>query len=115
MTEKQLVNENTCFIGISCDDPLITDENRCIYDACINVENAAGPNVHRIEEGYYACYEFHDRLINLVKAYNEIFSIWMPFCGYDIDNRINLEFYRSSLDEEGRMRVDLCIPVVKKA
>lgn len=113
VTEKLLVNENTRFIGISYDDPLVTDENRCIYDVCINVENAGGPNVHVAEEGYYACYQFHDRLTNLLNAYNEIFSIWMPFYGYDIDKRFPLEIYHSAMDQEGRMRVDLCIPIVK--
>lgn len=114
VNEKQLVNENTRFIGISYDDPLIIDENRCIYDVCISIENAGGPNVHRVEEGYYACYEFHDRLINLAKAYNEIFSLWMPFCGYDVDHRLPLEIYHSVLDEQGRMRIDICIPIVKE-
>lgn len=111
--EKQLVNENTHFIGISYDDPLVIDENRCIYDVSINVEIAGGPNIHVVEEGYYACYEFHDKLTNIAKAYNEIFLLWLPFCDYDVDHRLPLEIYHSTLDEEGRIHLDICIPIVK--
>lgn len=116
VTEKQLVNENTRFIGVSYDDPLIIDENRCIYDVCINVENGGGPNVHIVEGGYYACYKYHGRVENLVKAYNEIFSIWLPFCGYDVDHRIPLEIYNWVSDgEEGMwLDLDICIPIVKE-
>lgn len=116
VTEKQLVNLNTRFIGVSYDDPLIIDENRCIYDVCINVESGGGPNVHIVEEGYYACYEYHGRVEDLVKAYNEIFSIWLPFCCYDVDHRIPLEIYQRVMDEEDGMWLDLdiCIPIVKE-
>lgn len=110
--EKELVEEESCFIGISYDDPLIVNENRCIYDACINIK-VPGPNVHTVEEGYYACYEFHDQVKNLVNAFNEMFSIWLPYCGYDLDNRLPLEIYRSDLDEQGRMKVDICLPIIK--
>lgn len=109
--QEKMVNEKTRFIGISYDDPLVIDENRCIYDLCISIENAGGPNVHLLEEGYYACYQFHDKLTNLVKAYYEIFSIWLPFCGYDLENRLPLEIYHSVSDEQGRMRMEICIPV----
>ena len=111
--EKQMVGQDISFIGISYDDPLITNENRCIYDVCINIKNTRGANVHIIKEGYYACYEFHDQLTNLAKAYNELFSLWLSYCGYDLDNRFPLEIYKSDLDEQGRMKVDICLPIIK--
>lgn len=111
--ERQLINEKTHFIGVSYDNPLITDENRCIYDVCINVENLVGNSIHKIDEGYYACYRFHDSLSNLGKSYNEIFTFWMPYCEYPIDNRLPLEVYHAPMDEEGRMLLDICIPIVK--
>ncbi|HEX2953402.1 MAG TPA: GyrI-like domain-containing protein [Bacillota bacterium] len=99
------------FIGISYDDPFITDEDHCIYDMCVKVDTIRNVNYHKIAEGYYACYEFHDRLENLIKAYHEIFLLWMPFCGYRFDNRPALEYYRSGLDAEGRIHLDICIPI----
>lgn len=110
--EKGLIKESTDFIGISYDDPLITDEDRCIYDVCINVENYTEPNIHKIEEGYYACYRFSDSLTNLGKAYNDIFLFWMPFCGYKLENKPPLEIYRTVVDRDGRTTIDICIPVI---
>lgn len=110
--EQKLVNEESHFIGISYDDPFIIDENRCIYDICINVKSYGGPSMHSIPEGYYACYEFHDSLENISKAYHEIFLIWMPLCEYDIDNRFPLEIYHTT--EDDLMRIDICVPIVSE-
>lgn len=99
------------YLGISYDDPLIADEQKCIYDLCLKVEKVSQVNTLRIEEGYYACYEFRDKLENLNKSYHEIFALWMPFCKYDIDNKLCLEIYHSGLDEQGNIHMDICIPV----
>ncbi len=109
--ERNLMNEEARFIGISYDDPLITDENHCIYDMCITVERQQSVNTHKIEGGKYACYEFFDKLENLSKAYNEIFTIWLPYTKYDIRNGMPIEIYLSQTDAEGRMRIDLCMPI----
>lgn len=111
--EKKLLNEHTRFIGVSYDDPLVTDENRCFYDVCINVENPVGSNIHKIDEGYYACYQFHDKLINLGKSYNEIFSCWIPFSPYAIDNKLSLEIYHTAVDENSNIKMEICIPIIK--
>jgi AraC family transcriptional regulator len=111
MERKYPVDESTQFIGISYDDPFIADENRCIYDLCIKVDQINCINVHRIEAGYYACYEFFGLRENIIKAFNEVFALWMPFCDYDLDERLCLEVYHSGLDEQGRIHLDICIPV----
>jgi AraC family transcriptional regulator len=110
--KRHLIKEGTLFIGISYDDPLVTDEDNCMYDMCVTVDAAKGTNVHKLESGLYACYDFYDRLENLNKAFNEIFSLWLPYSNFNIDNRLPLEVYKSPLDEEGRMHIDICIPVV---
>lgn len=110
--KQHLINENSKFIGISYDDPLITDENNCMYDMCVTVDTAKGINVHKIEEGLYACYDYYDRIENLCKAFNEVLALWLPYSNYKIDNRFPLEIYKSSLDEEGKMHIDICIPII---
>lgn len=112
---RHLINKDSKFIGISYDDPLITDENRCIYDMCIKVERISSISVHKTQEGQYACYSFYDKIENLGKAFNEIFSLWMPYSGYCIDNgqnRIPLEIYQTAMDREGKMHIDICIPII---
>ncbi len=99
------------FVGISYDDPLIADEERCIYDMCMETDAVSGINVYQIETGIYACYEFRDKLEKLILTFNEIFSLWFPFCKYELDNRPTLEIYQSGLDEKGNIHVDICVPI----
>lgn len=106
------IDENSRYFGISYDDPLITDENRCIYDACIEVPGGEGPNILNINEGKYAVYEFKDNIENLINAFNEILSIWLPFSGYDLDSRYALEHYLTAPDDNGNVHAELYIPIV---
>lgn len=111
MGQKHIFTENTQFIGISYDDPLIADENRCIYDLCVKVDKINSINTHKIVAGYYACYEFFDLRENLINSYNEVFALWMPFCNYVVDERLCLEIYHTGLDEQGRLHLDICFPI----
>lgn len=112
LEDRGLIGGNSLLMGISYDDPLIADENKCMYDMCVTVDSIREPNVHRTQAGLYACYDFYDRLENLGKAFNEIFALWLPYSGYCIDNRPSVEIYRSYLDEERKMHIDICIPIV---
>ncbi|HBE76532.1 MAG TPA: hypothetical protein DDW65_01935 [Firmicutes bacterium] len=104
--------EDGQYIGISYDDPLIADENHCIYDMCMAVPKITSVNTHKIEAGYYACYRFHDRLECLINSFNEIFALWLPFSPYRLDDkRLALEVYHSEVDDQGKMLLDICIPV----
>jgi AraC family transcriptional regulator len=111
VNSKYCLNENNKYMGISYDDPLITDENRCIYDMCVRIDNIKGTNVHKIKEGLYACYEFYDKVENLINGYNELFSLWVPFSKYSIINKPPVEIYHCPQDDEGKMKVDLCLPI----
>ncbi len=112
LEEKQLLKENTCFIGISYDDPLLTvDEDRCIYDMCVALEETAGYDEHNIKEGLYACYAFQDEAAKLILTFNEIFSLWLPFCRYELEDKPTLEIYRSGIDEDGKISLEICIPI----
>jgi AraC family transcriptional regulator len=115
MEQKYVFDGHTQFIGISYDDPLITDENRCIYDMCIKVEKANSVNILKIEGGSYACYEFYDRQENLNNAYHEFSALWLPFCKYDLTNQPCLEIYHSGMDDEGKIHLDICFPVKESA
>jgi AraC family transcriptional regulator len=112
MEEKYSLDGTPRFVGISYDDPLIVNEDRCIYDMCMEIDEISGINVHRIETGMYACYEFNNKVAKLILAFNEIFSLWLPFCKYVIDNnRPSLEIYKSGLDEKGNIHIEICIPI----
>lgn len=111
MEEKYPLNKNSRFVGISYDDPLLVNEDRCIYDMCMEIDEVSGIDVHRIETGMYACYEFYDKLDKLILVFNVIFSLWLPFCRYELDNRTGLEIYQSGLDKKGNVCIEICIPI----
>lgn len=111
MKEQNLLDKDFQFIGISYDDPLIADEDRCIYDMCMVVDQVSGINVQRIESGMYACYEFYDKLDQLILVFNEIFALWLPFCKYELEDRPSLEIYQTGLDEKGNIHIEICIPI----
>ena len=106
------MNGDRKFIGISYDDPLIADENKCMYDMCVAVDAIKSISVHKIEEGLYACYDYYDRIENLGKAFNEIFALWLPYSSHCIGNRPSIEIYKTAVDEEGKMHIDICIPIM---
>lgn len=112
VSERHLINKDSKLIGISYDDPLITDENKCMYDMCVTVSGSKSISVHKIEGGLYACYDYYDKIENLGMAYNEIFALWLPYSSYSIDNRSPIEIYNTEVDEEGKMHLDLCIPII---
>jgi len=109
--EKRYNGDLSTFIGISYDDPITTDEERCIYDMCMVVDDPHGADVQWIVPGLYACYKFYDTIDRLILAFNEIFILWLPFCKYKLDNRFSLEIYQSAFDENEKIRLEICIPI----
>jgi len=109
--EKRFGGQISTFVGISYDDPLIADEDRCVYDMCMLVDKISGVDIRCIEPGMYAWYAFNDTLDKLILAFNEIFVLWLPFCKYKLDNRFALEIYKSDLDEQGKIQLEICIPI----
>ncbi|KUP24663.1 transcriptional regulator [Paenibacillus sp. DMB5] len=107
------------FIGISLDDPAVTDENSCRYDACITVpegfpETGDANIAYRIlPGGLYALYKFYDTIDKLAIAYQSVYGQWLPSSSYEPDDRHALEFCMNDpySDPEGKAKVDLYVPV----
>ncbi|MDF9858268.1 AraC family transcriptional regulator [Paenibacillus sp. PastF-1] len=107
------------FIGISLDDPAVTDENVCRYDACITVpegypaEGDASIAFRTLPGGLYALYKFYDTIDKLAIAYQGVYGQWLPESGYEPDDRHALEFCMNDpySDPEGKAKVDLYIPI----
>ncbi|HOO74332.1 MAG TPA: AraC family transcriptional regulator [Tepiditoga sp.] len=110
---NNMVNKDTVFVGISYDDILISDENKCIYDTCITVKDSGYENILDIEEGNYACYYFYDSIDRFEKVYRDINSVWIPFGKYDIDfEKFIIEIYRSYIEPEtGKIKCEICVPL----
>lgn len=94
---KNLFRTNPLFIGISRDDPAVTEEDACRHDACITLptgfaedSDGSGVSFDVIPPGKYAQYEFYDTKDKLGLAYRNLFSEWLPQSDYEIDDRVVL-------------------------
>lgn len=111
------------FIGISLDDPSEVEEFACRYDACVTLpagfKKESDPEVkfRKIPGGLYALYQFYDIPNKLAIAYQSIFGNWLPNSEYNADDRHCLEFCMNDPceDPEGKCKVDLYIPIKKRA
>ncbi|MNI53473.1 DNA gyrase inhibitor [compost metagenome] len=107
------------FIGISLDDPSVTDEQFCRYDACITLpegfsaESGSGIEFKTLSGGQYALYKFYDTVDKLAIAYQSVYGGWLPNSDFEPDDRHALEFCMNNpyTDPEGKAKVDLYIPI----
>jgi AraC family transcriptional regulator len=107
------------YIGISLDDPSVTDEYSCRYDACItiprelSIEGDSSILFKTLSGGLYARYQFYDTIDKFAIAYQSVYGQWLPNSDYEPDDRHALEFCMNDpyTDPEGKAKVDLHIPI----
>ncbi|CAH1190513.1 DNA gyrase inhibitor [Paenibacillus auburnensis] len=107
------------FIGISLDDPSVTDEQFCRYDACITLpegfsaESGSGIEFKTLSGGQYALYKFYDTIDKLAIAYQSVYGGWLPNSEFEPDDRHALEFCMNDpyTDPDGKAKIDLYIPI----
>jgi len=99
------------FIGISRDDPMVSDPSRSAYDLCAEVPSGSGPAFLRIPRGSYAVYAYDDSLPAMIYGFNELIAVWMPRHGLTLGDGSALEIYRSPVRPDGTVACDICVPV----
>lgn len=107
------------FIGVSLDDPSISEEYACRYDACVTIPDG----FNKLEDseiqykilpgGLYGLYSFYDTVDKLAIAYHAVYGQWLPNSDYEPDDRHCLEFCMNNPgdDPEGKAKIDLYIPI----
>jgi AraC family transcriptional regulator len=115
---RGLVTPDTLTLGISYDDPDVTPPEKCRYDACIVIPASVSPepnvNVKDVPGGKYAVSEYVGTAGEIMEAWHQIFSSWLPSSGYQPDSRDCFELYRADcyLDKaKGVFKCDICVPV----
>ncbi len=117
--QKNIIDDETLMIGISYDDPQITDEKKLRYDACLTVDNIIiedkkiGTNI--ITGGLFAVWEFYDKPTELINMYDYIYSRWFPESGYMPDDKNCFEIYKNDINKnkEGKALIDIYVPLRK--
>ncbi len=110
-------------IGISLDDPIVVDPDACRYEACVTLprdfqrEGHSEVEFKKLAGGLYALHPFYDTADKLGPLYQYVYGQWFPESEYSSDDRHCLEFCMNNpaLDPEGKFKVDLYVPVKKKA
>lgn len=104
--------------GISHDDPAITAQGLCRYDAAVEVDATFVPTgpaqVTTLPGGRYACARFKGQSADLPAAWQQLLREWVPSSGYQLDARPCFEAYAPSdaMDETtGAFTCSLCIPI----
>ncbi len=114
---KQLINENSEYIGLSFDDPNITDEDKCRFYACISTDKkvkAEGEfGVYTIEGGLFALFLHKGAYSGLYNFYQSIYSNWIPNNYAKIRNSNTFEKYINSPNEvkEEDLLTEVYIPI----
>lgn len=106
--------------GVSRDDPTITAENKCRYDACVEVGDdyvpSQGAQVATLPGGLYACAAFRGTSVEVPRSWDRILRDWLPSSGYQLDSRPCFEYYPvdGEIDERtGAFTCELCMPIAK--
>ncbi len=103
MKEKKLFSFGMECIGISHDDPSITEPEKCRYDSCLTVKQDLKPDgevgVKQIEGGRYAIFRYVGPYQRLSEVYNYIYRSWLPTSGYELRDLPCFEKYLNSPDK----------------
>lgn len=115
--KKRLFGWKTEFIGISHDDPEITDAEKLRYDACVCISKNVDPEgeigVKEIKGGKYAVFMHKGPYENFQQTYNAIYKQWLPESGHTLRNLPCFELYLNSPDKTKpeKLKTEIYIPI----
>jgi AraC family transcriptional regulator len=103
--------ENFLMYGIGHDNPQITPEEKCRYDACIEIENGVEVGneflTKDLPEGKYACFYFKGHSKELIQFYLSIYANWFPKSGHEPGDHPLIEHYFDVNKETGDIELEV--------
>jgi AraC family transcriptional regulator len=118
---RDLMGPHTLVIGIPYDNPDITPNDRCRYDACVTVPaeiaNAEGEiGIQDIAGGKYAVCRIEvstSETHTIGETVDRLYGEWLPGSGYQVDDGPPLEIYHDSTDKPPGtwISMDYCVPI----
>ena len=116
--EQGLLSPNTQCLGISYDDPEITEPENLRYDACISVYEtfaATGEiGVQEIHGGMYAIVTHRGPYEKLEETYRQFYREWVPTSGRELRSDPCLEVYQNdpATTTPEDLLTDIYVPLV---
>ncbi len=114
---QNLINENSEYIGLSFDDPNITEEDKCRFYACISTDKKIKADgefgVYKIDGGKFALFVHKGAYSGLNNLYQSIYLDWLPEHYTEIRNSNSFEKYLNSPDKvkEEDLLTEIYIPI----
>jgi len=111
------IGPKTLFLGISYDDPDITEPEKIRYDACMTVpegfEPEPGFEKQTVKGGKYAVLRHTGPHDGLLACYRWFYGEWLPGSGCEPASAPSFEIYRNTSDETPpeKLITDICIPL----
>lgn len=115
--QKHLFGFRTEFIGISFDDPTVTDSEKLRYNACLTVSKEVKPEaeigVMEIPEGKYAIFTHKGPYEELNSSYNYIYGQWLSQNKVTLRDEPCLENYLNSPDKTRpeKLLTEIMVPI----
>ena len=110
-----LLKKDSLMIGISHDNPDITEEKNLRYDACIvlehNIDTPPDISKKTLEQGKYAVCRFEGPGEKIKEGYKVLYKDWLPSSGYQPDDREMFEIYYNDPLPDNHFIMDICLPV----
>lgn len=114
---RGLLGPTEKMIGISHDDPHVTDRAKLRYDACVTVGHPVDPEgdvgVKTLAGGSYAVF-LHEGSYDLLQGtYDRIFTAWLPASGRTLRDEPCFELYLNSPGEVSPedLRTEIWLPI----
>jgi AraC family transcriptional regulator len=115
--KNKLFGFKTEMIGVSHDDPKITEAEKLRYDACIVINKDVKPEgevgVKEITGGKYAIFKHVGSYDTLNETYNAIYRVWLPESGMQLRELPCLEKYVNDPEKTKpeKLITEIMIPV----
>lgn len=115
--QNRLFGRHTSFIGVSHDDPKVTEAEKLRYDACVvidkNLEPQGEVGAKTIDGGKYAIFIHKGPYENFKYTYDQIFGNWLPESGEKLRELPCFEKYLNGPDKTKpeKLKTEIYIPL----
>ncbi len=114
---RGLLGPASRMIGISHDDPQVTDASKFRYDACVTIDRDVAPEgdvgAKTIAGGRYAVFLHAGPYEAFQQTYDQIFKTWLPGSGEQLREEPGFELYLNSPGQvkPDDLRTEIWLPV----
>lgn len=105
------------FLGVSYDDPSVTEAEKCRYEACVTLKSDVKPDgivgFKTIKGGKYAVFKLVGPYTLLAPSYQYIYGTWVPENGVELRDEPGFEKYLNTTDKTApeKLETEIWVPV----